>query len=288
MTGVGSISNLTSATLFDTRAYPIHERDQPAYGALLRRTRDSLAAKNCAQLSDFLRAETLEAIQAEALQHRPKAVFHQADLNPYFSEPPTNKPADHPLRRLAPRRHGMIRADFFDRAGVTWALFQNADLCQFVADSLGFSRLYPYPDPFGSVNVNVQPPGREFSWHFDTNDYTVSIGLTQSAEGGVFEYVPDIRTDKSENYDEVKAVLDGDRQKVHSLVLKPGDLQLFRGGYSLHRVTAPVDQERHSLLLSYVEDPDYVTTPEAAQRMWGEAHPLHHQRASRTNAKGTH
>jgi len=270
-----------TSELFDTDTYPIGYRQSQAYQEMVLATRQAIDSHNCAQLSDFLRPETLQALQDEAERLAPDAVFHTADLNPYFSEPPEGTPEDHPLRRFSTRCHGMIRGDRFDRNGVTWAVFQNTDLCAFVADSLGYETLFPYGDPYGCVNVNVQPPGREFAWHFDTNDFTISIGLKQSAEGGVFEYVPDIRTDEDENYGAVKAVLDGDRSDLRSLVLRPGDLQLFRGGYTLHRVTAPVDRERHSLLLSYVQDPDYVTTPEEAIRMWGDAHPLHYERMVR-------
>ena len=35
----------------------------------------------------------------------------------------------------------------------------------------------------------------------------------------------------------MRAVLDGDLDLVRSLALEPGDLQIFKGRYSLHRVT---------------------------------------------------
>jgi hypothetical protein len=47
----------------------------------------------------------------------------------------------------------------------------------------------------------------------------------------------------------VKQVLDGDRTSVRTLFLRAGDLQLFKGGNTLHRVTAPIGEDRHSLLL---------------------------------------
>jgi hypothetical protein len=65
------------------------------------------------------------------------------------------------------------------------------------------------------------------------------------------------------------------------LILNPGDLQLFRGGYTLHRVTTPLDHERHSLLFSYVTDPDDMTSAEEAIRIWGEAHPDHYRASVR-------
>lgn len=150
-----------------------------------------------------------------------------------------------------------------------------------MASALGYETLYTYDDPYGSANVNVQPEGCEFAWHFDNNDFTVSFGLKQSAAGGIFEYVPDLRSETDENYEGVKRVLDGDRSNVRSLSLVPGDLQLFRGGCTLHRVTSPKGGDRHSLLVSYATESGAMTSAEKAIRIWGEAHPDHHARDAR-------
>ena len=75
----------------------------------------------------------------------------------------------------------------------------------------------------------------------------------------------------------IRAIFDNsDLCRVRRLALRPGDLQLFGGSHTLHRVTAPRDGERLSLLLSYVSDPDHIATAEYARRIWGESHPLHH------------
>lgn len=264
-----------TTALFDTDRYPIHRSGSPEYNAVVEKAQVGLAESNCAQLPDFLRPETLASLQQEATALAPDAVFRDTYLNPYFLPVPDDAPEDHVLRRKAHRRHGMIRADFFDPAGSVIGAFHNDDLCRFVADCLGYEQLYTFSDPFGSVNVNVQPAGCEFPWHFDTNDFTISFGLKQSGAGGEFEYVPDLRTTSDQNFDGVRDVLDGKRDEVQSLVLKPGDLQLFKGGYTLHRVTAPENEERYSLLFSYSIRPGHVTTAEQAIGFWGEAHPMH-------------
>jgi len=261
--------------LFDTERYPVDRHATAAYRAAVSAARRGLEHRNCARLTDFIHPMALASMQSEAAALVPDAVYTKADLNPYFSVPPEDTPEDHPLRRFAPRRHGMVRGDKFSEEGVIWAVFQNQDLCAFVADCLGYDKLYTYRDPFGCVNVNVQPAGCEFAWHFDNNDFTVSIGLKQPQDGGAFEYVPDIRTSSDENYDAVKQVLNGDRTNVRTLFLRAGDLQLFKGGHTLHRVTAPLGEDRHSLLLSYVTDPANIVSIEKATRIWGEAHPLH-------------
>ena len=233
--------------LFNTDCFAIDRRDSQDYEAMLDQARLGLNTVSCAQLPDFIRPEILLLMQNEAEALSEDAVFHSANLNPYFSEPLKEMPADHPVMRFSPRRHGMVRGDKFDRRGAIWAVFENQDLCQFVADALGYETLYTYRDPFGCTNVNVQPNGCEFAWHFDNNEFTVSFGLKQPEKGGEFEYVPNLRSREDENYDGVKEVLDGNRSDLRTLKLHPGDLQLFRGGYTLHRVTAPVGEERQSL-----------------------------------------
>lgn len=279
---VAEVSNApakySTAELFDVETYPLNMPESPAYEAMLEAAIRGLNSVNCAQLASFLRPEILAAMQVEADELVPDAVFHDADLNPYFSRPPVGTPADHPLNRFSPRRHGMVRGDRFAHDGVIWSVFQNADLCRFVAQALGYEKLYTYRDPYACTNVNAQPDGCEFAWHFDNNDFTVSFGLKQSQQGGDFEYVPNLRSREDENYDAVKRVLDGDRTNLHRLKLQPGDLQLFRGGYTLHRVTAPEGAERQSLLLSYVTDPSDIATSDKATRIWGEAHPDHYAR----------
>jgi len=78
--------------------------------------------------------------------------------------------------------------------------------------------------------------GNGFPWHFDTNNFTVTLAIQNADGGGAFEYAPGIRKG-SENFSEVCRVLDGTSDLINVLELEPGDLQLFRGRHSLHRVT---------------------------------------------------
>jgi hypothetical protein len=63
----------------------------------------------------------------------------------------------------------------------------------------------------------------------------ITLAIQSADEGGLFEYAPNIRQD-GQNFEAVKAVLDGVSDRVKSLALEPGDLQLFKGRYSLHCV----------------------------------------------------
>lgn len=139
---------------------------------------------------------------------------------------------------------------------------------------------YPYADPLADVIVNLAEPGDGFPWHFDTNNYTVTLAIQNSESGGEFEYCPSLRSPIDENYPGVAEVLDGTRTAVRTLRLQPGDLQIFKGRYSLHRVT-PLGgrRRRYVAIFSYVEESNMVGSPERTRQLYGRVLPLHLARA---------
>ena len=130
---------VTTAALFDTANFPIDQPDSASYERLVGSARTGLAEHNCVVIDGMVRSSTLAAMCCEAVAQAPAATCTEAWLNPYFSTPPRDCPADHPLRRLALRRHGMIRADRFDTGGTIRAVFENSDLTRFVAACLGYA-----------------------------------------------------------------------------------------------------------------------------------------------------
>ena len=128
--------------------------------------------------------------------------------------------------------------------------------------------------------INVVEEGGGFPWHFDTNNYTVTLAIQNALEGGAFEYCPNLRSPTEENYEAVEAVLDGDRRPVKTLNLGASDLQIFKGRYSLHRV-APVKggRKRYVGIFSFVEEPGMVGSPERTRQLYGRVLPIHEARA---------
>ena len=95
--------------------------------------------------------------------------------------------------------------------------------------------------------------------------------MIQRAErGGDFEYAPMIRTPEDERFDDVRAVLRGDRTRVRLLASEPGTLAFFRGRYSLHRVP-PVEgaTPRMNSVLTYSREPGHKLSPMAQQMYYG-------------------
>jgi hypothetical protein len=118
-----------------------------------------------------------------------------------------------------------------------------------------------------------------FPWHFDGNEFTLSILVQKAEKGGLFEYSPDLRNVEDENFNGVTKVLRGERETVKSLDLKPGDLQIFKGRFSMHRVTKIEGKtSRYIALPTYVKDPYRVNKPEHSKQVYGKALPIHFER----------
>tara|TARA_Y100000741_G_scaffold280611_1_gene220413 strand:- start:276 stop:680 length:405 start_codon:yes stop_codon:yes gene_type:complete len=116
-------------------------------------------------------------------------------------------------------------------------------------------------------------------WHFDSCEFTLSLMIQKPEKGGIFEYCPNIREPGNENFDEVKKVLEGDRTRVKQLQLEPGDLQIFKGRFTLHRVTKIEGQKsRYMCIPAYVLDPWRVNTPEHSKAIYGKVLPIHLER----------
>ena len=143
-------------------------------------------------------------------------------------------------------------------------------LANFITAAMSKERLYRMADPFQALNVIWLGDGDRSSWHYDRNEFTVTLLLHEAEAGGVFEFVPNIRRDDDERFDAVKRVFQGTYEGVRTYERGAGTLTLFRGRYSLHRV-APVrgTRKRVTAILCYDERPDCVASDEVNRAIYG-------------------
>lgn len=260
--------------IVDLRRYPLDRPESRAYREAVAAARHALDNDSCAVLSQFVRIDRIERLQAEAESLQHYAVYRKHEHNPYFSEVPADAPPTDPRRYAGGRTNGMVRADRFDCDGDLRRLYENEVLQGFLADCLGLDRIYRYADPYGSLILSVQRRKEEFTWHFDTMEYAVTLLIQAPAAGGLFEYAPNIRSPEDECFDDVAEVLAGRSPRTRVLEVRPGDLQLFRGRYSLHRVTCVEgDVPRLIAVLGYTGMPGVYATPARSLQAWGEVHP---------------
>ncbi|MFD3450570.1 arpA protein [Streptomyces sp. NPDC058691] len=261
----------------DTARYPLTELDSAERQAVVSHARRELAALGCTVLPDFIRPSLRDVLRQECSAIAPSAHFDAETVNVYNIAVDSQLPQDHPGRRTFLRGNAFVARDRIPASALIGRLYSDTAFQDFVARCFGLPRLHELADPLSGLVLNVVLPGMEHPWHFDTNEFTVSM-LTQEAQaGGAFEYCPNIRSAQDECFDDVRDVLDGrGEQLIRRLALQPGDLQLFKGRYSLHRVS-PVGGEaaRHSAIFAYSERPGVIGSVARTRQLFGRVLPEH-------------
>lgn len=260
----------------DLRKFPLHDRGSALYDAVLRTIREELDGDGCAVLRGFVRRDRIAALVAEADRVAPYGYRSFSRTNAYFTQDDPGLPHSHPVRRFFDRSNAFIPADNFGPESILRAIYRWPPFAPFIQAALNEEKFYPYADPLADVIINMSEEGGGFPWHFDTNNYTVTLAIQNGEDGGAFEYCPHLRSAEDERYDAVQAVLDGDRSPVKSLWLEPGDLQIFRGRHTLHRVE-PMrgTRTRYVAIFSYAEHPHMVGSPERTRQLYGRTLPIH-------------
>jgi hypothetical protein len=267
------------ARVVDLDRYPIHE-DGEARTQLVSSVQKDVRSVGCAVIKQFVKPSAIPALVAEGdkVSHLGHRNFNRT--NPYFTQLPADLPDTHPLRRFYDRSNAFVPADNFGEDSIIRSLYEWPVFAPFIQEVLEEPSFYRYADPLADVVINLAEEGNGFPWHFDTNNYTVTLAIQNAELGGEFEFSPNLRTPTDENYDGVGQVLDGDQSLIHTLHLEPGDLQIFKGRYSLHRVT-PLSGPtmRYVAIFSFTEMEGVVGSPERTKQLYGRVLPIHLERA---------
>jgi hypothetical protein len=271
--------SINASDFVDLELYPI-DQPGPARQAVVESARAAIEADGCAVLKGFVRSERLPELVAECDRVADRGHRNYNRTNPYFTVDRPDLPTGHPLRRFFDRSNAFVPADNFGHDSALRAIYEWPAFAPFIQEALGEQKFFRYADPLADVIVNLADEGNGFPWHFDTNNYTVTLAIQNAESGGDFEYSPYLRSPTDENYAGVEAVLDGDSSLVRTLRLHPGDLQIFKGRYSLHRVTPLAGpRSRYVAIFSYVQEPAMVGSPERTQQLYGRVLPIHLERA---------
>ena len=226
------------AQIVDTERYPLHDTDGPGWRKVVDAARTDLEGDGCTVLRDFVRPGLVDALREQGAAIAPLAYYDVETVNVYNTEPDEHLPADHPARATMARGNAFVPRDRVGTDLIIHRLYASGAFHRFIGHCFGLPRVHELADPLAGLTLNVVTPGRSHPWHFDTNEFAVSMLTQAPQDGGEFEYCPNIRSADAENFADVRAVLDGRAgHLIRRLRLRPGDLQLFRGRYSLHRVT---------------------------------------------------
>ena len=267
-------------SIIDLNKYPIHELNSSKIKRLIKRCKEELKHFSCCTIPSFVLTKSIKTMLSEVEKKLGEVYWSEEKINPYLnSKDEISLPKNNPKRIFAHRNNGYLSSDLFDKNSELKFLYERQELLNFVSACVGISPLYRWADPLACHAYNMMKPNGILPWHFDSCEFTLSILIQKPENGGVFEYCPNIREPGNENFDEIKKVLDGDRKRVRQLKLEPGDLQIFKGRFTLHRVTKIEGKlSRYLAIPAYVLDPWRVNTPEHSRAVYGKVLPIHFER----------
>ncbi len=233
--------------------------------------RHELGAHGAVQMRRLLHPDALTVLQKEAAMGLSQAYFKPQSHNIYLDKGDEAHLKSHIRNRRVTSSKGCVTDDQIAAESVLKQIYHHYDFISALCFILGEDALYPYADSLSSVNIHYARRGEELNWHFDNSSFAVTLMIQPATAGGDFEYVRDVRdADRGEmGFIQAEAVVDG-RQSADRLSLDAGDLLLFRGKNSLHRVTPVTDDSTRQLaVLAYNSQPGISLSKTAQITFYG-------------------
>lgn len=262
---------VTLGDVIDLERYPITDRTDPAYRALVTHSQSLLGQEGVAIFPGFVRDESVATMADQTLALHPRMFHFRENHTVYFKPQEESVDSGHPLRRLMKTEKDTVAYADIPAYNVIRRIYESDEVLSFIKDVLGLDTLYRHADPLAALNLQGFTTGQQLGWHFDRSDFSVTLSLQAASAGGDFEYVRMLRNEDDDCYDAVRQFLDNpDTQQIEVLPQVPGTLTLFRGRYSLHRVTPVVgDRLRLNAVFAYVDQPNVEFSAYARQLFYG-------------------
>jgi hypothetical protein len=230
------MDNLQS--IVNTGTYPIYDLDLPRTEQVIAQAKAQLTSTAACHFPEFLSPKGLSCFLEEAQSLEAKAHASNNWYTPYYGEPDSAYPAGHPFNCAVHFAVRYVSRTLLPGNSPLRRLFEEDEMLMFLRTLLPDESLYRYSDTRGSLNYTVMAEGDELGWHFDACELVASILLRPADTGGAFEYIPAVRTAEDEKFPAVASILSGEDGHRIPVNFMPGDMVLFRGRHSLHRVTA--------------------------------------------------
>eukprot|EP00808_Paulinella_micropora_P000012 g24682.t1 len=263
-----------------------------AWGELLRAGSEKMALASArlqrhgmVSFPQFLRPEALRDAVEECQRLAGDAFRTDAEHNAYQLPSAATLPANH-VRNL--RMRTRVASTAWDELGASSVLrrLYNWPRLEPFMSALTGKACFRLADPLGCCSINVFHTGWEHAWHFDEAETTVTLCLQDAERGGYFEYTPPLRSsDQDMVYPKVASVLRShsiyqpqgqetepfdEAVETHRADFSPGTLMVFKGRYSLHRVTEVLGgRPRLVAVLCFADRPGVVNSPAVQQMFWG-------------------
>lgn len=262
-----------SPQIINTTVYPVDNLSSADARTWIAQLRARVDQDGSCTLPNFVTAPALTRMARQALSIAHLAYPGPTEVSPYFFNYQLGSgddlPATHPLRHKGKRNLAQVAADLIPPEFLLSQLYRSDLMLDFLAAVTG-KPVYRNQDPYQSLNISVMNQGGCQQWHFDSGTMVTTLLLQESEAGGIFEYASAIRSEEDENFDAVRAVLDGNSDRVRQNRLQAGTLSLFRGHYSLHRVTeVEGSRQRVQAILGYSTRPGLIGKKESSILHYG-------------------
>lgn len=253
----------------DLEKFPIHDPEGRGHPFVMR-CREELGDTGACNLQGFIKDSAIDELAREAQALFALGYRKDSRRNAYFTEDDPGLPPDHPLRTFFPLKMSQVAKDLIPSTAAIQQLYEWDPLTDFIRRVVGLDQLYRNADPFLALNLTYLSGGDLQPWHYDHNEFTVTLLLQGAESGGEFEYAPRLRSATDENFDAVKRLFAGTYRDVRTLPRRPGTLTIFKGRHAMHRVTEVCgNRPRISALLSYDSRPNQVAADETNIAIYG-------------------
>jgi hypothetical protein len=256
----------------DLSRYPLDQAHSDAWCALVSAKRDELEARQYCSMPGFLldarRREIVSAVENQ------QANTNRADnmRNVYLERKGVESlPQDHPKNIFSRGCYNMMGTHLLQDDSPLKDLYYWQPMQQFIAAIVGAPILYPSADPYQPVNVLGHGVGDRSAWHFDSsNAFTMTLMLQAAEAGGEFEMAPNTRSDSDPNHAGLTRLLGGDEREVVRVSRAEGELLIFRGCNSAHRVTPVIGSRRRLMcVMVYETEAGVIGDPVVNETVYG-------------------
>ena len=245
----------------DLERYPIFDLSSTKGQQVLRDAQAQLALDGSCILPGFVKAGVVERMTAEVSEL--ETWNRNWPVSAYFGrgDPPPSAGPEHTYYRLWPQNIHAVANDLIPSDALVKRVYRAPAVKSFIARAIRKPVLHEYADEFQSLNIMYTFDGGERSWHYDGSDTVITLMLQPPEAGGRFEFAPFIRGDgridelqgcETEPWERVQALFEADASLkrggahpgVKGLRATAGDLVIFNGQRSLHRVSAVRGQRK--------------------------------------------
>ena len=222
-------------------------------------------------LDNFLSPSAIESVKQDGVDNQHLAYYTASNHNIYLKPNDPDFPSEHPRNREISSSKGCITSNQIPVQSSLHTLYDAPEFKAFLCAVLNEPELYEYADPLSGINLHYASEDQELGWHFDNSSFAITLLVQKPDDGGIFEYVRDVRNaDAGEmNYADSTEILDG-KTTPKTLAMEPGALVLFRGRNSMHRVTPTKgDTTRMLVVLAYNTKPGVSLSESARMTFYG-------------------